>query len=117
MAKNPIFGQNWEKWLFFSIFQENSPVATGLKVAKMAKNGHFPENRPKVGVPARGFYINPSRRGPAVPGVEKRRDLGPPGPGPGIWAPGDPAGTLRDPWAARAFRDPPGEPRGPGARG
>jgi len=126
MAKNPIFGQNWEKWLFFSIFQENSPVATGLKVAKMAKNGHFPENRPKVGVPARGFYINPSRRSPGTPLDPGSRNRGsgaspspragvPRGPGfgtSGTGVPGDLPGRVRgSPFGPPRPLGPPGRPR------
>jgi len=60
-----------------------------------------------------GFYINPSRRGPAVPR----------GSGKGVfpaWAgvagPGPPAGPWRDP-GTPGPRDPLREPRGPGARG
>jgi len=66
-----------------------SPVATGPFFWKMAIFGHFWRKRPKkaflrvlahkrafwpfLGPLAQGFYINPSRRGPAVPG------------GPGPW--------------------------------
>jgi len=74
------------------------------KILKIGKKSRFRDPRD----PARtGFYINPSRRPPAVPG--------------GGWLAGGPSGTppgaLRDP-----VRDPvPGdhsrEPRGPGARG
>jgi len=66
---------------------ENSPVATGLKTVKIAKISHFwlksrkkPFLRvftrfwgfwPILGQLAQGFYINPSRRGPA-PGAGRR---------------------------------------------
>jgi len=60
---------------------------------------------------ARGFYINPSRRGPAVPGGGPL-DLGVPkvrkGPSGGPWATPAPGG-LQTPL--------PRKPRGPGARG
>jgi len=77
-------------------------------------NGVPGPRRPRRG----GFYINPSRRGPAVPG--------PPGAGrPGSRGPGEPSGAsgpdlLRVlPGAPALFPDPPPgrEPRGPGARG
>jgi len=70
MAKKPVFGQNRLKWPFLAIFQQNRPVATGLKPEKNPKIGVFPKKRgkiPRSRVPRRGFYINPSRRGPAVP--------------------------------------------------
>jgi len=58
-----------------AIFRKISPVATGLKSPKNQKKGLFSQKGPKVrdpGVPGRGFYINPSRRGPAVPaGVDR----------------------------------------------
>jgi len=41
-----------------------------MKVSKMAIFGHFSKKwgkTPDSGDPGRGFYINPSRRGPAVP--------------------------------------------------
>jgi len=69
-AKMAFFGHFSQKWAFLPIFPKNSPVATGLKTPKSRKKGLFPEKGLKVrdsGVPGRGFYINPSRRGPAVP--------------------------------------------------
>jgi len=89
-----------------------TPPRGRRKVPKSGQNGHFREKVPKSGIlaknaknrdfwgilappglpgtpPGRGFYINPSRRGPAVPGA-------------GVWGPS----------AAQA----PGEPR-IGARG
>jgi len=72
MAK---IGQNSQKWLFFDVFQEKCPVATGLKLGKMAKIGQNLQNGLKVQIwrswefPRGWFYINPSRRGPVpVPG-------------------------------------------------
>jgi len=38
-GKKANFGQNSQKWLFFDVFPEKCPVATGLKMAKLAKNG------------------------------------------------------------------------------
>jgi len=66
---------------------------------------------PVSGVPAQGFYINPSRRGPAVPGG-----------GPGDRGPGEvpgrvPRGPEKGPGRPLASHPRPGEPRGPGARG
>jgi len=73
--KKAKFGQNSQKWLFFDDFPENCPVATGLKLVKMAKIGQNPQNGLKVRFcgsrefPRGWFYINPSRRGPVpVPG-------------------------------------------------
>jgi len=66
---------------------------------------------------ARGFYINPSRRPPAVPG----RGPGVPGSRGVPEGPGEPPGRSRNPAPAGEPRNPsfpgPGEPRGPGARG
>jgi len=45
MAK---IGQNCQKWLFFDVFQEKCPVATGLKLGKMAKIGQNLQNGLKV---------------------------------------------------------------------
>jgi len=58
----------------------------------MPKIGHFPQKAPKVrdsGVPGRGFYINPSRRGPAVPAGVPRwsRDATERGVPPGLTGP------------------------------
>jgi len=70
MAKNPVFGQFCRKWPFLAIFPEKAPVATGVKMPKKPKMGIFLKKGWKFGIsgaPGRGFYINPSRRGPAVP--------------------------------------------------
>jgi len=77
MAKNPQKGGLPAKKGFFAhfgqkspkiaIFRKNGPVATGLKVPKMAKNGHFPQNHQKVGVPARGFTSTPRGGAPRFP--------------------------------------------------
>jgi len=80
----------------------------------MAIFGHFLEKGSKIRDfpdPGRGFYINPSRRGPAVPGEgfldpQARRGWGQSS----REAPGEPSGTPIP-------GDRPGEPRGPGARG
>jgi len=80
----------------------------------MAIFGHFPEKGSKIRDfpdPGRGFYINPSRRGPAVPGEGFLDPLARPGVGPGL--PGAPGGLSGTPDP----RDRPGIPRGPGARG
>jgi len=82
----------------------------------LAKNRDFPEKPQKVGFswsrsPARaGFYINPSRRGPAVPG-------GVPGPREGRIGQGASRRPFSGPPGTPGPRDRPGEPRGPGARG
>jgi len=62
-------------------FEKNSPVATGQNIGKIAKNSDFWLKWPKMailrgsapkrgfcpflGLSGQGFYINPSRRGPA----------------------------------------------------
>jgi len=59
IPEKPLFGQKWQK---------------GAKMPKNGKKGHFygfrgflgPSGAPR-GSRKRGFYINPSRRGPAVP--------------------------------------------------
>jgi len=79
----------------------------------MAKNGHFSRKRRKTrdsGDPGRGFYINPSRRGPAVPG---EGFLGPAQEGRESRPPGEPSGTPPGP---RTPRTAPGY-RGAPARG
>jgi len=76
--------------------RENSPVATGLKSPEIAKNGDFSQKWPKMAILrgsapfrgilallgpfAQGFYINPSRRPPAVP-RGRSGSQGRPGPG------------------------------------
>jgi len=62
------------------------PVATGLKSPEIAKKGPFSQKGLKAGVPERGFYINPSRRGPVpVPGTGVRKRATP-APYRGSWA-------------------------------
>jgi len=82
MAKNPVFGHFWPKWPFLAIFGENSPVATGPKTAKMAKNGHFPQKAGKVGVPGGGFTSTPRAGAPRFPGAGEKGGF--PGPGRGV---------------------------------
>jgi len=77
--------------------------------------GPLPGSRRALRSPgARGFYINPSRRGPAVPAGP---DRGPGVPGRSRRAPGEPAPAppRRGSQIRPFFR--PREPRGPGARG
>jgi len=49
------------------------------------------------GTPGRGFYINPSRRGPAVPGEGKKGGFRPSWAGGWKRASGRPSGAPRDP--------------------
>jgi len=69
-AKKPFFGLFGQKWLFLAIFAIFCPVATGLKTPDLAKIGQNLQKGLKVPIRETGrggFYINPSRRGPAVP--------------------------------------------------
>jgi len=116
-AKKAIFGEKWPKMpkcgylpAFRAIltesrtisknrnrrgFQSNPDFLSLLRIRTPGDpgNGDFRD----FGVPKRGFYINPSRRGPAVPGVGRGGFGAPAGPR-GVWKPG-PSGTpgLRDP--------------------
>jgi len=117
MAKNPVFGQFWRKWPFLAIFPEKAPVATGVKMLKKPKNGHFSQKGSKIpdpGGPRAGVLHQPLAPGPrGSRGGEKRGSEAPPGPGLEKGLPGGlpgPSGTP-DP------RDPRREPRGPAARG
>jgi len=76
----------------------------------MAKNGHFPQKAPKVGVPGGGFTSTPRAGAPRFPGAGKKGDFTPPGRGGSFWPPGG-LGTPGTPG------DPRRKPRGPGARG
>jgi len=72
-GQNSDFRDFGQKWLFLAIFWKKSPVATGLKCPISPKNRENPQNAQKVAFSAfrdprrAGFYINPSRRPPAVP--------------------------------------------------
>jgi len=72
-GQNSDFRDFGQKWLFLAIFSKKSPVATGLKCPIFPKNRENPQNAQKVAFSAfpdprrAGFYINPSRRPPAVP--------------------------------------------------
>jgi len=108
-AKKGFFAHFGQKSPKIAIFRKKCPVATGLKVPEMAKNGHFPQNRPKVGVPARGFTSTPARRGPD-PGSGVRDGVR------GLSGGPLPLGRARGPGPGSPDRDPgplPG-PRDPG---
>jgi len=112
MAKNPDFRDFWLKWPFLAISRQNSPVATGLKVAENPIFGVFLQKRGKIPGfrdPGRGFYINPSRAPPG-PGLRDPRALESPSPGAG-----EPSGTpgLRDPVPGPGPGPLPGSPGGP----
>jgi len=86
--KMAIFGHFWLKSPFLTISGLFSPVATGLFSRFLAKNGQNPQKAGKIpdsGIPGRGFYINPSPRGPEPrirgPGVPGSRGALPPGAG------------------------------------
>jgi len=67
MAKNPVFGQFWRKWPFLAIFPKKAPVATGVKMPKKPKNGHFSQKDPKIpdpGGPRAGVLHQPLAPGP-----------------------------------------------------
>jgi len=83
----------------------------------MAKNGHFPQKRRKVGVPARGFTSTPRAGAPRFPGAEKG-GIWTPWPGPGIrGSRGRPSGTLPGTLPGRTPPGPPAGNRGAPARG
>jgi len=80
-------------------------------LSKILKNGvKFPD----PGDPGRGFYINPSRRGPAVPGGGKKRGFRDPPGGEGLLGlRGRSQTVLRDPRSP----DPPRGTAGPRREG
>jgi len=110
-----LFWPFWPKIANFSDFPEKYPGSYRGKSAQNAQNRAFSLKGVQNSGPGQGFYINPSRRGPAVPGRGKKAGFGPlPGQGDFPVSREDPGEASRDPGP----RDPgPPVPRGPGARG
>jgi len=113
MAKNPDFRDFWLKWPFLAISRQNSPVATGLKVAENPIFGVFLQKRGKIPGfrdPRAGVLHQPLAPGPR--GSRGRGSGAPPGRG---WPRGLPEALFGPPGSP----DPgtPGRYRGAPARG
>jgi len=98
MAKKPFFGPFCQKWPFWPLFRENSPVATGLKYAGNPKNGLFSQKGLKVPgpEPRRGVAFTSTPRG-GVLSPKRGGFRGPPGGG-GEMGSGARSESPRDPW-------------------
>jgi len=80
MAKKAFFGHFRQKWPFWPLFQQNCPVATGLKFPENPKIGVFPQKASKIPdfrTPRGPLLHQPLAEGPCT------RDFGDFGPRPG----------------------------------